>query len=122
MTFRGKIFVTASLAGMIGCVEREHRVYVERREPDRVVVEQPAPPPPQREVVIVEPPPPERVEVIPERRPGYFWIRGHYIHDGRHYVWVGGHWERMPHERAEWVPGRWDNRRGGYIWIEGYWR
>jgi hypothetical protein len=108
-----------------GCTVEEHprHVYVEREqvEPAPVVVE-PAPPPPHHDVIIVEPPPQERYEREPEHGRDVVWIRGHYIHDGRHYIWVPGHLERVPHEHANWIPGHWDRVRGGYVWIEGHWR
>jgi hypothetical protein len=118
MKFNGMLY--AGLAFSIGCVHHEHRVYVEHHEPDRVIVEEPVPP---ADVVVVrEAPPPDRVEEIPEGRPGAYWIRGHYIHDGREYVWMAGHWVREPHEGAEWAPGHWVHGRGGYFWVEGHWR
>jgi len=117
-----------------GCVEHERTVYVEehpRPAVQREVVVQQAPPqreiivqqaPPQREVVVVEPPPQARVEVIPARQPGYYWVPGHYIHNGRQYVWVSGRYERPPREGVQWEAGRWDRRGNGYVWIEGRWR
>ena len=101
-----------------GCVARTRTVYVERR--GGPVVVEPAPPP--GAIIVVEPPPPDRYEVYPDPRPGYIWIRGHYVHEGRGYAWVPGYYERLPRSGAVWEPGHWDRVRGGYIWVEGRWR
>ena len=117
LTF-GLIATTAMAWSVQGCA-RHTTVVVDRDRPRReVVVEESAPP---TATILIEPPPAERVEIIPEPRPGYFWIRGHWIHDGRRYVWATGRYERMPRPDARWQAGRWDHVRGGYVWIEGHW-
>jgi hypothetical protein len=98
----------------LGCVEHEHHHHYHEE-----VVEESAP---SGAAVIVEAPPADRYEQVPEHRPGYVWVRGHYLHDGHHYYWTEGHWEHVPHEGAEWVPGHWAHGHGGYFWVEGNWR
>lgn len=53
---------------------------------------------------------------IPDHRPGWHWVAGHYNRFGR---WQPGHWE--PDEGRGgyvWVTGHWV----GSYWVEGYWR
>ena len=66
---------------------------------------------------------------IPDQRPGWHWVDGHYDRYGRWlpghwepddrrggYVWVAGHWVG-----SYWVEGYWrEDRRPGWIWMEGY--
>jgi hypothetical protein len=74
-------------------------------------------------VVRIGPPPPRPVEVAPPPpRPGWVWEPGFHRWDGRHYVWVGGHYAAPPYRGARWVEGHWDRRGGGYVWVDGHWR
>ncbi|MGH7484266.1 MAG: YXWGXW repeat-containing protein [Vicinamibacterales bacterium] len=73
--------------------------------------------------VRVGPPAPivERRVVAPG--PGYVWIPGYHVWDGRAYVWRGGRWDRPPRAGGRWVAPRWvHNRRNGWYLVEGHWR
>ncbi|HEY7090720.1 MAG TPA: hypothetical protein VH518_21670 [Tepidisphaeraceae bacterium] len=88
-------------------------VYVEHHD---------TPPPVVRDrVVVVDPPPADRVEVIPESRSGYMWVRGHYVYDGHQYRWADGRYEAIPRPGARYIPGHWDRVDRGYVWTEGRW-
>jgi hypothetical protein len=69
-------------------------------------------------------PPPERVEIIPDPRPGWVWTPGYWDWRGNRHVWHKGVWVRerpgytfQPHRWVEhdgrWYleRGRWDHRR-----------
>ena len=67
-------------------------------------------------LVVREAPPAVRVEPVPEPRPGYQWVGGHWEWRGGRYVWESGTWVK---ERAgytyyapTWVEknGRWERR------------
>jgi hypothetical protein len=64
-------------------------------------------------------PPIENVAVPPA--PGYIWIGGNWVWNGR-WVWVGGHWAYPPHPNVVWVPGYWVRGPHGWYRTEGYWR
>ena len=66
-----------------------------------------------------EPPPPRSVVV--ETRPGFIFIEGRWVRNGRNWAWRDGYWER---ERAGfvWEQGRWENRGRNHVWVEGNWR
>ena len=73
--------------------------------------------------VRIGPPAPivERRVVAPG--PGYVWIPGYHVWNGRAYVWRGGRWDRPPRAGARWVAPRWvHNRRNGWYLVEGHWR
>jgi hypothetical protein len=53
--------------------------------------------------------------------PRHMWIPGHWKWEGE-WVWMKGHWEVPPRERADWVPGHWAERPRGWVWVEGHWR
>ncbi|MBU6488368.1 MAG: YXWGXW repeat-containing protein [Burkholderiales bacterium] len=74
------------------------------------------------EVVLVAPhaPPPVRYEVVPARRAGYVWDRGHWRWQRGGYVWVPGHWQRV-RIGYHWVPGHWVQRGPNWAWIPGHW-
>jgi hypothetical protein len=84
------------------------------------------PPPPPGEVVVEydpPPPPPAEVEVVPVTPgPEFIWIGGYHRWNGRHYVWIPGHYDRRPHEGARWEHGHWEGRGRGHVWVEGRWR
>ena len=81
-----------------------------------------APSTPPGAVYVVDRPPPVRHDRRPPPPgPGLAWIGGHYRWDGQ-YVWVPGHWERVPRSRHTWAAGHWQQTRRGWIWIEGHWR
>ena len=96
--------------------------------PPQVVYYQPAAPAPQVEVVYeqVQPPmpPPQRQLVIARPGPNFIWIDGYWSWQSRshRYVWVGGRWERPPHQGANWAAAHWETRGGGNVFIEGTWR
>ena len=74
------------------------------------------------EVIVRDRPPAARVEVIEAGpSPRHVWIPGHWMWEGE-WVWMKGHWDVPPRERAEWVPGHWAERPRGWVWVEGHWR
>lgn len=73
-----------------------------------VIVNQ-APPPPPSETVVVSP------------GPGYIWIDGEWVWNGR-WVWVGGHWGYPPYAGAVWVHGYWYHGSRGWYHSPGHWR
>jgi hypothetical protein len=78
------------------------------------------------EILAPRQPPPPRVEIIPtpQRPPDVVeWRPGHWLWDGREYIWVAGEYIERPHHEARWVPGHWDERPNGtWAWIQGHWR
>jgi outer membrane lipoprotein SlyB len=82
-----------------------------------------APPPQSATVVQAAPPPPaplaETVVVAPG--PGYVWISGEWVWNGR-WFWVGGHWAYPPYPRAVWLSGYWWRDYRGWHQAPGYWR
>ena len=54
--------------------------------------------------------------------PGYVWIPGYHVWDGRAYVWRPGRWDRGPRASAHWVAPRWVHDRHGWYLVEGHWR
>ena len=75
-----------------------------------------------REVIVRDHPPAARVEVIENGpSPRHVWIPGRWKWEGE-WVWIGGHWDVPPRERAVWEPGHWVERPGGWVWVEGHWR
>ena len=64
-------------------------------------------------------PPPPQVETY-QARPGFVWVKGHYVWRNGQWTWTGGHWER---ERAgyAWTDGRWEHRGNAWVWVDGTW-
>jgi hypothetical protein len=99
-----------------GCIYRRE-VYGTPPPPPGAVVVQPG-----AEVTVAEPPPPpivESVTITPV--PGYVWIDGAYLWQGR-WVWEPGHWARPPRVGAVWIANRYELRGGRRVWVRGYWR
>ncbi len=68
-------------------------------------------------------PPTARVEArVVAPGPGYIWVPGYYVWDGRAYVWTAGRWMMPPRPRAEWVAPHWQHERRGWFFVEGHWR
>ncbi|HJU17342.1 MAG TPA: hypothetical protein VJ770_12860 [Stellaceae bacterium] len=67
-------------------------------------------------------PPPPRREVVP-RPPGprMGWQAGHWRWNGRAWVWVGGHYARLPRPGVRWIPGHCERRPRGWTCVEGHW-
>ena len=61
----------------------------------------------------------ENVAVAPA--PGYIWIGGEWVWNGR-WVWVSGHWANPPRANVVWIPGYWVRGSHGWYRTEGYWR
>ena len=72
------------------------------------VVEQ-APPPPPAETVVLAP------------GPGYVWIGGDWVWNGR-WVWRAGYWAYPPYPHAVWVGGYWGRGPHGWHRSPGHWR
>ena len=67
-------------------------------------------------------PPPAPVDtVIAAPGPGYVWIDGEWIWNGR-WVWVTGHWGYPPYLGAIWVRGNWWHNYYGWHRAPGHWR
>ncbi len=108
-TLQALMWVSVSVValGLLGCYPRE-TVYVGQPQPEYVIVRE-APP-----------------RVIRERRPsrpsrGHIWIDGNWHWDGQRYVWQNGRWALPPHERAVWVPPRYERDDRGYRYMPGGW-
>lgn len=72
-------------------------------------------------IIAATAPPPMRVEVVPEARPGYVWVRGHWTYQHGQYVWRPGYWQV---QRVGYVyhPGRWVQLADGrWQWYPGQW-
>jgi uncharacterized protein YcfJ len=79
------------------------------------------PAPADTTTVVSQPPPPSPEEtMVPAPAPGYVWISGEWIWNGR-WVWTAGHWGLPPYAGAVWVRGYW--MRGPYGWgrTPGHW-
>ena len=73
-------------------------------------------------VIRVGPPAPVYEHPGPPPERGYVWVNGYHRYEGDHYVWVGGHYDRPPHEGAHWRAHHWVHRHGQWILVEGHWR
>ena len=51
----------------------------------------------------------------------YYTEGASYWDDGYLWVWVPGHYELRPRERAVWVRGHWDHTDRGWVWTAGHW-
>jgi outer membrane lipoprotein SlyB len=82
-----------------------------------------AAPPPQTTTVVAQgaPPAPPAETVVVAPGPGYVWVGGEWVWNGR-WVWVGGHWAYPPYQRAVWVNGYWWKDYHGWHRTPGYWR
>jgi hypothetical protein len=98
----GTAMLTATLASMPACASAP---------PSGVVYVRVGPPAPIVERRVVAP------------GPGYVWVPGYHVWDGRAYVWRAGRWDRAPRPSARWVAPHWihDGHRGWYM-VEGHWR
>lgn len=77
---------------------------------------------PPAQIVVASPPPPPRVEtVVVAPGPGYVWVDGEWIWNGR-WVWVAGHWLAPPYPHAVWVRSYWSRGPHGYYRYGGHWR
>jgi hypothetical protein len=65
------------------------------------------------------PPPPPPVVYMPAMpAPGYVWVPGYWVPNGRRHAWREGRWMRPPHAKARWVAPKYKARR----FYPGYWR
>ena len=101
-----------------GCVERREYVpvyaappaYAPSTEGANVVVEAPSAPPPVR------------VEVVPVAPgPAYVWAPGYWSWNGG-WIWVGGRYVMRPHYGAVWIGPRWVHHGRHFIYVRGHWR
>lgn len=72
-------------------------------------------------VVAVPPPPPPVETVVVAPGPGYVWIGGNWVWNGR-WIWVAGHWGYPPYPHAVWVPTHWYQGPRGWYRRSGHWR
>lgn len=79
----------------------------------------------QAEIYIPAAPPPPRVEVVPvlpaDRVEVERWQPGYWRWNGHEHVWTEGRYVARPQPRAEWLPGRWEQRPRGWVYVEGHW-
>jgi outer membrane lipoprotein SlyB len=76
----------------------------------------------QTTTVVTEAPPPPPVEtVVLAPGPGYVWVGGDWVWNGR-WVWRAGYWAYPPYPRAVWVGGYWGRGPHGWYRREGHWR
>jgi uncharacterized protein YcfJ len=72
--------------------------------------------------VVAQPPPPPPTETfVVAPGPGYVWVGGEWIWNGR-WVWVAGHWGFPPQPGAVWVVGYWSHGPRGWRHVPGRWR
>lgn len=72
--------------------------------------------------VVTQAPPPVPVEtVVVAPAPGYVWVGGEWIWNGR-WVWSAGHWAYPPHVGAIWIGGSWGHSHHGWYHTPGCWR
>ena len=72
--------------------------------------------------VVTEAPPPPPVErVVLAPGPGYVWIGGDWVWNGR-WVWRAGYWAYPPYPHAVWVGGYWGRGPHGWHRSPGHWR
>jgi hypothetical protein len=82
----------------------------------------PAPVPPPAPIVVREAPPPRRIERPPPAPgPGFVWISGYWVREGRRWVWIGGHWDRPPRPDARWDAPRWERSGVEFHFHAGGW-
>jgi outer membrane lipoprotein SlyB len=73
-------------------------------------------------VIVTEAPPPPPVEtVVMAPGPGYVWVGGDWVWNGR-WVWMAGHWDHPPYPHAVWVGGYWGRGEHGWYRRPGHWR
>jgi hypothetical protein len=120
MTMRRDAMVMLGILAFmaVGFVAGCHdRTVVVRREPAVVYM-----PPPAPEVVYVQQAPPAVIyEPVPRLQPGFIWIEGYWNWDRTRYVWVKGHSERLPHERAIWIAPKYERTDRGIRYEPGHW-
>jgi outer membrane lipoprotein SlyB len=78
---------------------------------------------PQATTVVAQAPPPVPMEtvVVAPPAPGYVWVGGEWIWNGR-WVWCAGHWGYPPQPGVVWVVGSWDRGPRGWHRAPGHWR
>ena len=73
-------------------------------------------------VVVAQPPPPRPVEtVVVAPGPGYVWVGGEWVWNGR-WFWTSGRWCMPPRSHAVWVGGYWGRGSRGWHHTPGHWR
>ena len=65
-------------------------------------------------------PPEMRVETVPDPRPGYIWVNGHWDWRNNRHEWVRGTWLRERHGYV-YNPSHWDEREGQWRLDRGGW-
>lgn len=70
--------------------------------------------------VVGEAPTPLVEEVGPCPSPGFVWIGGAWVWQGR-WEWEKGRWEHPPHPGAVWVPHRYVYHNGKHTFVRGGW-
>ena len=76
----------------------------------------------QTTTVVAGPPPPPPVQpVVLAPGPGYVWVGGEWLWNGR-WVWRAGYWSLPPYPHAVWVGGHWGSGPHGWYRRPGHWR
>ena len=73
-----------------------------------------------KEIEITIAPPADRVEVVPAPRDGFIYERGHYMYDGKQYVWNEGKFIRQ-REGHVYTPYALERRGEKYYFRPGHW-
>jgi hypothetical protein len=69
------------------------------------------------------PPPPPRYGMVGRAPgPGFVWTDGYWDRRGGSWFWVGGTWQRPPHNRVRWQPGSWHQNGNNWRFERGHWR
>ena len=67
-------------------------------------------------------PPPSRAEQRPPQPDARaVWTEGHWLWDGRAFVWVTGGWQMPPRAGATWRAADWRRRGAIYLFVPGAW-
>lgn len=73
-------------------------------------------------VYVAQQPPPVPVEpVIVAPGPGYVWVGGEWVWNGR-WVWRTGYWSYPPRPHTIWISGSWGHGPHGWHHYPGHWR
>ena len=67
-------------------------------------------------VIVPYPPPPGQVEMLPPKpKEDAVWVDGCWTWRLKHYVWLPGGWERLPHPQAYYAPATTVRRSNGEL-------
>ena len=107
-----KVMPLLLVAAVLGSAVPAHAEHINANIDIGIPMGAPPAPPVQQEVMVAPPGPAEQ----------YAWHKGHYRWIDQTYVWVPGHWVRVPHPHAVWVEPVWRQGPGGWVFAEGHWK